>query len=206
MFFVFPVQKAFAWNYVVRQGDDISAVARLTQCTEEDILALNKLEQNASLAAGQILHIPDFMSASAVFSVSAVSSDFVVCDVPVISYTDAELDLLARCVFAEAGSKDYAGQVAVAAVVVNRVQNSRFPDTVTDVIYAPKQFECVDNGMIEKAAPQSCYDAAKTALHGADNTFGALYFWAPSMVYSAYHESLTKLCTIGDHIFATDEK
>jgi len=204
---IMPAKEAFAWNYVVQPGDDTASVATLTQCEVSELLLLNELQEDSALTVGQVLQIPEFISTSSVIeAVLDASTILPASETPLIEYSEAELDLLARCIFAEAGGMDYAGQVAVGAVVVNRVQNSRFPDTITEVIYAPRQFECVTNGMINKQAPQSCYDAAIAALHGADNTYGALYFWAPDLVYSAYHESLNYICTVGGHIFATDEE
>ena len=200
-----PVKEVSAWEYRAQEGDTLESVALLAQCTTDEIINLNNLV-GSSLAEGLVLIMPDFISASSLLELPVEDeTDTPESSVPVIAYTDSELNLLARCIFAEAGAEDYEGQLAVAAVIINRVQNERFPDTITEVIYQHRQFECVTNGMINNAAPESCYQAALAALYGADNTFGALYFWAPSLVYSEFHESLRYICTIGGHVFATDE-
>ncbi|MNH26818.1 Spore cortex-lytic enzyme precursor [compost metagenome] len=90
--------------------------------------------------------------------------------------------------------------VAVASVVFNRVKSERFPNTVTDVIYAKNQFSPVMNGSINKQASEIQYKAIEDALT-RDNTNGALFFYAPSLVKSGYMESLTTVAVIGVHHF-----
>lgn len=111
-----------------------------------------------------------------------------------------ERDLLARLVRAEAGGEKYEGMVAVAAVVFNRVTSSRFPNSVQNVIYAKNQFSPVANGSINKPASDIHYKAVDDALT-RDNTNGALFFYAPSLVKSRYMESLTTVKVIGVHHF-----
>lgn len=97
-----------------------------------------------------------------------------------ISANTDELTLLAAIIQCEAGGEKYEGQVAVGAVVMNRVKSSRFPNTIKGVIYQKGQFSPVKSGMLAKrlsgTIKQSCYDAAREALAGVDNTGGALYF------------------------------
>ena len=117
-----------------------------------------------------------------------------------ITLNATELDLMARLVRAEAGGEQYEGMVAVAAVVFNRVASSQFPNNVTDVIYARNQFSPVANGSINKPASDIHYKAVKDALT-RDNTNGALFFYAPSLVKSPYMESLRTVKVIGVHVF-----
>lgn len=102
----------------------------------------------------------------------------------VIPYTQADLDLLARLITAEANNQPYQAKVAVGAVVVNRVQDSRFPKTISGVVYERSggyyQFTPVQNGMINKTASEDALKAAYEALHGADPTNGAAYFFDDS--------------------------
>lgn len=100
----------------------------------------------------------------------------------VISCSDSELDMLAAIVYCEAGGESYKGKLAVAAVVVNRVQSSRYPDNVEDVIKQKSQFSPVRSGRfaktLKKGAPSSCYEAAIEALEGASPVGNAMSFRA----------------------------
>ena len=102
----------------------------------------------------------------------------------VISYTASDLDLLARLVRAETENQPYNAKVAVAAVVVNRVQSNEFANTISGVIYEKLggyyQFTPVENGWINRPATQDCIQAAKDALHGADPSNGALFYFDDS--------------------------
>lgn len=117
-----------------------------------------------------------------------------------ITLSSQEKDLLARLVRAEAGGESYEGMVAVASVVFNRMTSGKFPKTVTDVIYARNQFQPVANGTINKPASEVHFKAVEDALT-RDNTNGALFFYAPSLVKSTYMESLTTVAVIGTHQF-----
>lgn len=97
-------------------------------------------------------------------------------------YTQRELELLARVVHAEAEGEPFAGRVGVAAVVLNRVRHSRFPDTIAGVIFQPGAFEPVANGRIWEEPDAASWRAAKAALDGWDPTGGALYFYNPAKV------------------------
>lgn len=96
---------------------------------------------------------------------------------PDIPYTPDDLDLLSRLITVEAGGEAYEVQVAVGAVVMNRVESNRFPDTLADVIFARGQFPPATNGLMDRrAATPSAVRAAGEALAGADPTSGCLYF------------------------------
>ncbi|MBQ8882532.1 MAG: cell wall hydrolase, partial [Clostridia bacterium] len=109
---------------------------------------------------------------------------------------------LARCVYAEARGEPYAGQVAVAAVVLNRVRSSKFPNTVSGVIYQKGAFTAVDDGQINLTANQTAYNAARDALNGWDPTNGCLYYYNPATATSKWIWSLKVEITIGRHSFA----
>lgn len=113
-----------------------------------------------------------------------------------------DLDLLARLVQAEAGGEPYAGKVAVAAVVINRVQSSRFPDSVRGVIFQKDAFEPVANGWIWNPPSRLAYQAALDALRGWDPSGGALFFFAPAKTGNAFVWSRPAVARIGNHIFA----
>lgn len=118
------------------------------------------------------------------------------------SLSSSELNLLARCVYAEARGEPYAGQVAVAAVVLNRVRSSKFPNTVSGVVYQKGAFTAVDDGQINLTANQTAYNAARDALNGWDPTNGCLYYYNPATATSKWIWSLKVEITIGRHSFA----
>lgn len=118
------------------------------------------------------------------------------------SSNSADLNLLARCVYAEARGEPYVGQVAVAAVVLNRVKSSSFPNTISGVIYQPGAFTCVSDGQINLTPNQTAYNAARDALNGYDPTGGCLYYYNPATATSKWIWSLKVTLTVGRHSFA----
>ena len=109
--------------------------------------------------------------------------------------------LLARIISAEARGEPYAGQVAVGAVVLNRVRHPSFPDTISGVIYQTDAFTAVSDGQFNKPIAESAYRAAQDALNGSDPSGGALYSFNPATATSAWIWSRPLLVTIGNHRF-----
>ena len=120
----------------------------------------------------------------------------------VISITNDELYLLSKLVSSEARGESYEGQVAVAAVVINRVLDPRFPDDIKEVIYQRNAFSVVNNGEIYKEPTDSAYKAAREALYGSDPTRGAIYFWNPDIATCNWIKTLDPYKKIGNHVFA----
>lgn len=118
------------------------------------------------------------------------------------SYSSADVALLARVVYGEARGESYTGQVAVAAVVLNRIKSSSFPNTVSAVVYQPYAFTCVADGQINYTPNQTAYNAAKDAINGWDPTGGAIYYYNPKTATSAWIYSRKVTTTIGNHVFA----
>ena len=120
------------------------------------------------------------------------------------SNTEDMVQLLARLVNGEARGEPYKGQVAVAAVVLNRVKSSDFPDTISGVIYQKGQFSCVTDGQINKTIDEksTVYKAAREAINGSDPTNGCLYFYNPKTSKSKWIFSRPVVITIGKHRFA----
>jgi len=114
------------------------------------------------------------------------------------------VDLLARLINGEARGEPYKGQVAVGAVVMNRVKSSEFPDTISGVIYQKGQFSCVTDGQFDKAIDEdsTVYKAAREALNGADPTSGCVFFYNPKTTKSKWLYTRTTVITIGSHRFA----
>lgn len=120
----------------------------------------------------------------------------------VINLTDEQLNLLSKLIAAEARGESYEGQVAVAAVVLNRVQDERFPNSIEGVIYQKNAFSVVKNGYIYENATEESYKAAKDALYGNDPTNDAIYFWNPDISTCNWMNTLNPHLRIGNHVFA----
>ena len=118
------------------------------------------------------------------------------------SIVSADHRLLAKLVYAEARGEPYKGQVAVAAVVLNRVRSSSFPNTVSGVIYQRNAFTCVNNGSINNTPDSSCIRAALDALNGWDPTGGCLYYYNARTAKDKWIFSRTVQTVIGNHSFA----
>lgn len=116
--------------------------------------------------------------------------------------SESDLNLLARCVYGESRGEPYTGQVAVAAVVLNRVRSSKFPNTIKGVIYQAGAFTAVSDGQINLTPNHSAYNAARDALAGWDPTGGCLYYYNPDTATSSWIWSLTVHIKIGNHNFA----
>ena len=118
------------------------------------------------------------------------------------AYSSSDTNLLARLIYAEARGESYAGQVAVGAVVLNRVKSSSFPNTISGVIYQPYAFTCVQDGQINLSPNQTALSAAKDAMNGWDPSYGSLYYYNPAVATSKWIFSRKTVVTIGDHVFA----
>lgn len=113
----------------------------------------------------------------------------------------SNLNLLARVISAEARGESYRGQVAVGAVILNRVSHSSFPDTISGVVYQSGAFDCMYDGQINVAVADSAYKAAQDALNGWDPSGGAIYYYNPKTAKSNWIRSRPIILTIGNHVF-----
>lgn len=116
-------------------------------------------------------------------------------------YSSSDVYLLAKLVYGEARGEPYTGQVAVAAVVLNRVKSSKFPNTISGVIYQPYAFTAVDDGQINLTPNETAKSAARDAMNGWDPTNGCLYYYNPATATSSWIWSRTIVTTIGRHNF-----
>ena len=114
---------------------------------------------------------------------------------------DLDMDLLARTVSAESKGESYIGQVAVAAVILNRIEHPSFPNTLSGVVYQAGAFEPVRNGTINLPATESAVRAAMEAIAGNDPTCGALYFFNPAKTDNAWMRTRPVVAIIGEHHF-----
>lgn len=117
------------------------------------------------------------------------------------STANSNLNLLAKVINGEARGESYEGQVAVGAVVLNRVKHSSFPNTIAGVVYQKGAFTAVDDGQINKPIESSCYKAAEDALNGWDPSGGAIYYYNPQTATSSWIWSRPVIKQIGKHVF-----
>lgn len=115
--------------------------------------------------------------------------------------SDGDVYLLARLISAEARGEPYIGQVAVGAVVMNRIKHPSFPNSLSGVVYQSGAFSCMYDGQFDQPISDSAYKAAREALNGADPTGGAIYYFNPATATSAWIWSRPHLLTIGRHRF-----
>ena len=113
-----------------------------------------------------------------------------------------DLNLLAHLIYGEARGEPYIGQVAVGAVVINRVRDSRFPNTIAGVIYQPGAFDAVSDGQINLQPDSTAISAARDALNGWDPTYGCIYYYNPATATSRWIWSRPIIVKIGMHNFA----
>lgn len=113
-----------------------------------------------------------------------------------------DLALLARAVFAEARGEPYIGQVAIAAVVLNRVRHPSFPNTIAGVIYQPGAFTAVTDGQINLSPDATAKRAAQEALNGYDPSHGCIYYYNPATTTNKWIYSRPVALRIGKHVFA----
>lgn len=117
------------------------------------------------------------------------------------SGSSGDLNLLARLISAEARGEPYEGQVAVGAVVLNRVEHASFPNSISGVIYQPDAFTCLYDGQFDEPVAESAYRAARDAMNGWDPSYGAIYYFNPATATSKWIWSRPLIVTIGRHRF-----
>lgn len=117
--------------------------------------------------------------------------------------SSGDVYLLARLISAEARGEPYVGQVAVGAVVLNRVRHPSFPSTVSGVVYQTDAFTCVSDGQFNEPIAESAYRAAQDALGGWDPSGGAIYYFNPATATSRWIWSRPLIVTIGNHRFCS---
>ncbi len=171
------------WTYTIRRGDTLFDIAKRTGVTANAIKARNGIGD--SVRIGQRINIPTGEGYAAA-----------------PTRTTGDSALLARLIFAEAGAEPYVGKVAVGGVVLNRVQDSKFPKTLAGVIYQPHAFESVSNGIINRSPSSEAEKAARDALAGWDPSGGAIYFFNPSKPVNPWIWARRIINRIGRHVFA----
>lgn len=139
---------------------------------------------------------PATLKAMGIFSSSAGGSSS-------SAHTQTDYNLLARLISAEARGEPYIGQVAVGAVVLNRMKHPSFPDTMSGVIYQKGAFSCLTDGQFDQPVAESAYRAAQDALNGWDPSGGAIYYFNPATATNKWIWSRPHITTIGKHRFCS---
>lgn len=116
-------------------------------------------------------------------------------------YSSSDFVLLARVISAEARGEPYLGQVAVGAVILNRIEHPSFPDTLAGVVYQRGAFTCMVDGQINEEIAESAYNAARDAINGLDPSGGAIYYYNPKTATSKWIYNRPVITQIGAHVF-----
>lgn len=185
-------------SHRVAIGESLYQLAKRYGCTVSDIKNLNGLT-NDIIQAGTVLKIPASVSVYSNGTNTTVTSSRG--GSYSRTYTQAEWDMLAQVVYGEARGESYNGQVAVAAVVLNRIENDDFPDTMYDVIFQKNAFTCVNDGQYYMQPNRTAYQAALEAMQGNDPTGGCLYYWNPVTATSKWIWTRSIEMQIGNHVF-----
>lgn len=120
----------------------------------------------------------------------------------ILTVSDEEFELLAQAVYSEARGEPFQGQVAIAAVILNRIENPDFPDSIRAVIFEPWAFTAVHDGQFWLTPDETAYEAVSEALAGNDPTEGAIYYYNPVTATNQWIRSRAIITTIGKHVFA----
>jgi len=179
-------QNAGYFLYTVKRGDTLFLIGQRFGVNYRDIMSFNGI-WSSTIYPGQVLKIPTTRNATASRGLS-------------LSWRDIEL--MARVVSAEAKGEPFVGQVAVAAVILNRLKSPLFPNTIPGIIYQPWAFTAVYDGQINAPPTSSAYEAVAAALRGWDPTGGALYYWNPAKATNTWVWTRQITAVIGNHIFA----
>lgn len=118
-------------------------------------------------------------------------------------FSTADVNLMARVISAESRGEPYTGQVAIGAVILNRIKHPSFPNTLAGVIYQPGAFSCIDDGGINAAVADSAYRAARDAMNGWDPSGGAIYYYNPAKTTNKWIWSRPLITVIGKHRFCS---
>ncbi|GAB6273180.1 MAG: hypothetical protein STSR0004_00430 [Peptococcaceae bacterium] len=184
--------KANGICYVIKEGDTLSKIAQECKVPLNKLREINE-QQSDLIYPGEILVISDEEKDLSTFLPSPISPE--------------EFRLLAKIIYAEARGESFLGQVAVGAVVLNRVKSNLFPDTIPEVIRQKNsytyQFSPVGDGTINLEPDGTAYQAALEALRGSDPTSGATFFYNPEIATDRWIRTLPVISRIGYHNFAT---
>lgn len=179
----------------IQPGESLSVLAQRYKTSVAELVKINGISQPNKIVSGQKIFVPVSDSTVYAQNFSSISRG----RVPI---TEEELELLARVIHGEARGEDFIGQVAVAAVVLNRVQDRGFPNTIREVIYQQNAFTAVNDKQINLEPNETAYRAALAAIMGEDPTGGAIYYYNPKIATDRWIKTRPVIKTIGNHTFS----
>lgn len=170
-------------NYTVKKGDSLHSIATAYGTT------VSALKQKNGLTANRIYEGQKLLVAQNQTNIGSITQD--------------EILLMAKMIYAEARGESDLGQLAVGAVIMNRIKSNLFPNTLSGVLYQKNQFSAINDGQFYNLSPDDrAISAAYKAAAGNDPTYGALYYWNPKKANNSWLNKKPILVTIGDHVFA----
>ena len=178
-------EKLKRWGYYSGNVDGIYG--------SQTVSAVKRFQQKNGLQVDGIAG-PKTLSAMGITSSSSGTSGS-------SSSNSSDVNLLARLIYGDARGESYTGQVAVGAVVMNRVRSSKFPNTISGVIYQSGAFDAVSDGQINLTPDSTAKKAAQDAINGWDPTYGAIYYFNPNTATNKWIWSRPMTVTIGKHRF-----
>jgi N-acetylmuramoyl-L-alanine amidase len=207
---LFLAEPAFA--YTVEKGDTMSEIAKEHGLTLEELAKANPQIQNLDLIlVGQVINteIEKEEFNSSISTMARMEQNAPPAEIKEvkentnkINLSKSDIDLLARIVRAEAQTEPFEGKVAVATVVLNRVESPKFPNTIKGVIYQRGQFQPVSNGQINKPADKESIKAVYAALSDMRHIAkDSLFFYNPKIATSRWLDSRQTVVAIGQHVF-----
>ena len=177
-------EKLKRWGYYTGNVDGIYG--------SQTVAAVKRFQQKNGLTVDGIAG-PQTLKAMGIMTSSSSSSSS--------SNNSSNVNLLARVIYGEARGEPYAGQVAVGAVILNRVKSSKFPKTISGVVYQSGAFDAVADGQVNLTPDSTAKKAAQDALNGWDPSYGAIYYFNPSTATNKWIWSRPMTVTIGKHRF-----
>lgn len=179
--------------YTVVEADTIKSISEKLQITQALLLERNAIQADQIQPGDKLkVRIPDIME----HKLLAPKDD----SEEVSIESNPDYMLLAKIIQVEVGYESYEAQLAVGSVIMNRVKDKRFPNTIRDVIYSRGQFPPAHNGLLDKSKPsESVLKAAKAVLKGENNVPGAVYFYNPKVTKGQFWSNLTLVKKIGSH-------
>ena len=192
--FGFSITAEASETYTVKSGDTMNKIATSNGMTLDKLVAKNPQISNPNLIyIGQAVNIGEAAATTTAAAPTTTNSS---------GLSASDKDLMARLVRAEAQGEPYAGKVAVATVILNRVSSSDFPNTVSSVIYQSGQFSPVANGEINKAADSDSVRAVNEAIANRGQGAGSLFFYNPKTSTNTWITHRPVTVVIANHTFA----
>ena len=178
----------------VSRGQNLWVIAQRYDVSVRNLTEWNQMDNPNMLYEGQTLIIPKRQAQDS----AAHTLDAADC-----SFSNQDMELLARLIYAEARGENFQGQVAVGAVVLNRLRDPQFPKSVHGVIYQPGAFTAIQDRQFWLQPDDTAWTAAEAAVSGMDPTGGALFYYNPSIARDRWIKTRPVLKVIGNHTFAS---